>query len=105
MSDNSRLQKLTIIQAVLFFSIAGACIVATFVLHVSAFLFLGIAIAACTIVSLIGQSGDLFRQRRIHVSHGRCRHVGEHGTFRCRHGLYGFVHVGGDSNRIVTFNS
>ena len=56
MSDNSRLQKLTIIQAVLFFAIAGACVVATFVMHVSAFLFLGIAIAACTIVSLIDKA-------------------------------------------------
>ena len=55
MSD-SKLQTLTIVQAVLFFLIAGACVAATFIEHVSAFLFLGIAIAACTIVSLIDKA-------------------------------------------------
>jgi hypothetical protein len=56
MSNGSRLQTLTIIQAVVFFAIATACVVATFVEHVSAFLFLGIGIAACTVVSLIDKA-------------------------------------------------
>ena len=55
MSD-SRIQTLTIIQAIVFFLIAGACVAATFLEHVTAFLFLGIAIAACTIVSLIDKA-------------------------------------------------
>ncbi len=53
---DSKLRTLTITQAVIFFAIAVACVVATFVEHVSAFLFLGIAIAACTIVSLIDKA-------------------------------------------------
>jgi len=56
MSDSRKLQTLTIIQAVVFFAIAGACVVATFAEHVTAFLFLGIGIAACTIVSLIDKA-------------------------------------------------
>ena len=54
--SNSRIQTLTIVQAVVFFAVAGACVVATFVEHISAFLFLGIGIAACTIVSLIDKA-------------------------------------------------
>ena len=54
--SNSRIQTLTIIQAVVFFLIAGACVAATFLEHVTAFLFLGIALAACTIVSLIDKA-------------------------------------------------
>ena len=72
MSDNSRLQKLTIVQAVFFFAIAVACVVATFVMHVSAFLFLGIAIAACTIVSLIDKAAISPDKWGVHVRHGRC---------------------------------
>ena len=56
MSNGSKLQTLTIIQAVVFFAIGGACVVATFVEHVSALLFLGISFAACTIVSLIDKA-------------------------------------------------
>jgi len=56
MSNGSGLKTLTIIQAVVFFGVATACIVATFVAHVGAFLFLGIAIAACTIISLIDKA-------------------------------------------------
>jgi hypothetical protein len=56
MSNGSTLKTLIIIQAVIFFAVAVACVVATFVAHVGAFLFLGIAIAACTIISLIDKA-------------------------------------------------
>lgn len=68
MSNGSGLQTLTIVQAVVFFVIAIVCVVATFTAHVGALLFLGIAFAACTIVSLIDKAaissddgGFLFR--------------------------------------------
>ena len=56
MSNGSRLETLTNVQAVIFFVIAAVCVVVSFVMHQTAFFFLGLAIAACTVVSLIDKA-------------------------------------------------
>lgn len=53
---NGRLSTLTIVQAVVFFVIAVVGVIVGLTTHQGAFLFLGIGIAACTIVSLIDKA-------------------------------------------------